>query len=415
MRWNLLKTYDKIYVLDLHGNTTKQETCPDGSPDVNVFDIMQGVSINILVKNGKKKKDELAEVLHYDLYGKREEKYSFLLNNEISSVPYSLLRPKAPRYYMIPFDFAAQGSYDEGILLSELFGNNNMGITSGDDDNRVAFAPETLSPHFEYPEKVKPISYRPFDRRHIYYDPNILARARFDFMTNLNNRDNLAITAIGQSRVGKVLTPLIASGLIDKSIVSSVDNTFIFPLYTYPREDAQQTLDGRTERVPNLNSEIVERMAAAIGLTFVAEKCTTTPSAEAAATPPQTGGELSESGSPPVLGGVDGLPGRGGHVLNTFAPIDILELHLHDSTAFADIPREIQRVFEDRLSARAVSERCRNILADCRPRRRTSPNPSARIARSREIHHRLSGRRRHNTIVVNALLVRTGNGSDGGS
>ena len=59
--------------------------------------------------------------------------------------------------------------------------------------------------------------------------------------------------------------------------------------------------------------------------TFVAEKCTTTPSAEAAATPPQTGGELPESGSPPVLGGVDGLPGRGGHVLNTFAPIDILD------------------------------------------------------------------------------------------
>ncbi|MFK7947904.1 MAG: N-6 DNA methylase, partial [Saprospiraceae bacterium] len=55
MRWNLLKTYDKIYTIDLHGNSKKKETAPDGSVDQNVFDIMQGVSINILVKTGKKK------------------------------------------------------------------------------------------------------------------------------------------------------------------------------------------------------------------------------------------------------------------------------------------------------------------------------------------------------------------------
>lgn len=275
MRWNLLTTYDKIYVLDLHGNTTKQETCPDGSPDVNVFDIMQGVSINILVKTGRKKKDELGEVLHFDLFGKRDGKYSFLLDNQISTVPYSLLRPKNPRYYMIPFDFDAQESFDKGILITELLGGNNMGITSGDDDNRIAVQSEMLLNNFDDREKVHPISYRPFDNRHIYYDPTILARARFDFMTNLNGRDNLALTAIGQSRVGKVLTPLIAAGLIDKSIVSSVDNAFIFPLYLYPRDNAQPTLDGRTDRVPNLNSEILERIAATIGLTFTSEKVET--------------------------------------------------------------------------------------------------------------------------------------------
>ncbi|MEO5999717.1 MAG: hypothetical protein ABIN89_23175, partial [Chitinophagaceae bacterium] len=46
MRWNLLKTYDKIFTIDLHGNSTKKEVSPDGSPDVNVFDIMQGVSVS---------------------------------------------------------------------------------------------------------------------------------------------------------------------------------------------------------------------------------------------------------------------------------------------------------------------------------------------------------------------------------
>ena len=53
MREELMKTFDKIYILDLHGNAKKKETAPDGSADQNVFDIMQGVSINILVKKKK--------------------------------------------------------------------------------------------------------------------------------------------------------------------------------------------------------------------------------------------------------------------------------------------------------------------------------------------------------------------------
>ncbi len=61
VRWNMLKTFDKIYVLDLHGNSKKKETAPDGSIDQNVFDIMQGVSINLFVKTGKKKAGELGE------------------------------------------------------------------------------------------------------------------------------------------------------------------------------------------------------------------------------------------------------------------------------------------------------------------------------------------------------------------
>lgn len=50
MRKHLLESFDKIYILDLHGNSKKKETALDGSVDQNVFDIMQGVSINIFVK-----------------------------------------------------------------------------------------------------------------------------------------------------------------------------------------------------------------------------------------------------------------------------------------------------------------------------------------------------------------------------
>lgn len=84
MRQSLMNTFDDIYVLDLHGNSKKKESCPDGSKDENVFDIQQGVSINIFVKhpNGNKKK---AIVHHADLWGDREYKYNWLEENDLNT------------------------------------------------------------------------------------------------------------------------------------------------------------------------------------------------------------------------------------------------------------------------------------------------------------------------------------------
>ena len=121
MRWNLLKTYDKIYTIDLHGNSKKKEVCPDGSVDQNVFDIMQGVSINVFVKTGKKKANELGKILHYDLYGKRDFKYDFLNENSIQSIDFNELPNVAPMYFMVQKDFEAQKTYDKGLSVSELF------------------------------------------------------------------------------------------------------------------------------------------------------------------------------------------------------------------------------------------------------------------------------------------------------
>ncbi|MFV9985265.1 MAG: hypothetical protein AB8V03_07615 [Francisella endosymbiont of Hyalomma asiaticum] len=39
----------------MRGNSKKKETCHDDSKDETVFDVMQGVSINIFVKTGEKK------------------------------------------------------------------------------------------------------------------------------------------------------------------------------------------------------------------------------------------------------------------------------------------------------------------------------------------------------------------------
>lgn len=102
MRYSLLKSFDEIYILDLHGNTRKKEKSPDGSKDENVFDIMQGVCISIFIKLNDN--DNLAKIYHSDIYGKRKDKYNILLENDIKSIKWRNFIPKPPFYAFVPCD-----------------------------------------------------------------------------------------------------------------------------------------------------------------------------------------------------------------------------------------------------------------------------------------------------------------------
>ncbi|HRV75963.1 MAG TPA: N-6 DNA methylase, partial [Candidatus Saccharimonadales bacterium] len=125
MRKHLLQTFDKILVVDLHGNSKKKETSPDGTKDENVFDIMQGVSIVFMIKFGKKKNNQLGEIYHSELYGKRKIKFSSLLNKDIK---FSKLEAPAPAHFFVPKDFILQKDYDNYISLNQLFVLNSSGI-----------------------------------------------------------------------------------------------------------------------------------------------------------------------------------------------------------------------------------------------------------------------------------------------
>lgn len=139
MRKNLLETFDKIFILDLHGNSKKQEVCKDGSPDQNVFDIMQGVSINIFVKSQKKNKNELGKVFHFDLQGKRNDKYSFLNDNNLNSISWDNILFKAPEFLFSKMDFELKTKYDFGFSLDKLFPLNNVGFTAARDNSLIHF------------------------------------------------------------------------------------------------------------------------------------------------------------------------------------------------------------------------------------------------------------------------------------
>ncbi|MDR2814695.1 MAG: N-6 DNA methylase, partial [Prevotellaceae bacterium] len=198
MRWNLLQTFDTIYILDLHGNTKKREAAPDGGKDENVFDIQQGVSINIFVKTGRKKEDKPAKIFHYDLYGKRAEKYNFLLNNNLQIIKRNKLNPTAPQYFFVPKDFSLQEKYEKGFSVQELFPVNSVGIVTARDaifvnDNKKNIV-ANIREHFNItPDEtlIHKISYRPFDNQYIYYDVKKIERARGSIMRHFLKGENV--------------------------------------------------------------------------------------------------------------------------------------------------------------------------------------------------------------------------------
>ena len=283
MRWNLLKTYDKIYTVDLHGNSKKKETAPDGSADINVFDIMQGVSINIFVKTGKKKENELGKVFNFDLYGKREMKYDFLLEHDFKKIPFVQIQNIEPNYFFIQKNFTSQKTFNEGFLINELFSINNVGIVSANDsilvNNSIQPLLKNVSDFYKIEaakELVNKISYRPFDVKFIYYDIKLVGRSRERIMQHFINTENVGLNWIRPMSskyefdifISKNITDQCSAG--NKSAGAGI--SYLAPLYLYPESTGQQTISQTTERTPNLNTEIVKQIAEKLGLTFTNEK-----------------------------------------------------------------------------------------------------------------------------------------------
>jgi predicted helicase len=311
LRWNLLKTYDKIYTIDLHGNAKKKETAPDGSVDINVFDIEQGVSINIFVKIGKKKANELGKVFHYDLFGKREFKYDFLSENSLKNIAFNSFDPFKNNFLFKKIDDTLLKRYNEGLNPTTLFQINVMGFqTHRDnfciDDNKMTLAKklfefsqninsedeiskkygiksssdfnikkaQTALSQVDINKEIIKCDYRPFEKKYIYFDRIVVDRPRKELLLHSKNKENV-ILGIGRQgmAVGDIQWCLTT---ISKSPVDA--NMFrrggvnLFPLYLYSETNGQQTIGQSKERTPNLNAEIVKQIAEKLSLTFTTEK-----------------------------------------------------------------------------------------------------------------------------------------------
>ena len=253
MRNELMRVFDKIYILDLHGNSRKNETCPDGNKDENVFDIMQGVSINIFVKK-KTASKQPAEVYHYDLYGTRENKYAFLHELDFAKVEWQQLIPQTPSYFFVPKDFSLQEEYDKGFRVDELIPHNTSGVKTHHDEELVSFTPYETEYNKEY-------YYRPFDNRYIDYDLKKVIRHRYNKIYHLL-KENISLVTCKQQSTFDFQHVFCSNLISDINSISlqSKEISYIFPLYLYPEEGSFET-----ERRPNLDETIWVQINAAIG------------------------------------------------------------------------------------------------------------------------------------------------------
>ena len=300
MRETLLKSFDKIYIFNLHGSSIKREAGPDGKSDGNVFDIQQGVSINIFIKTTEK--TEPAKVYYRDLFGRREEKYQFLLEHNLLSLEWLELRPENPYYFFVPKNFDNQLEYEKGFSVTELFTVYNNAIKTDRDTLFIDMDREILEKRIKkllskkYDEQfaktyrvfdsgsykltgainrkvfdsqnILPIQYRPFDYRFIYYQRGLTSRPAYNVMRHFIGNENEGLVCSRQYGGNKFFICFIVNKLIEISSQPYAPYT-VFPLYLYPDEDV---LDKTEKRRPNLNIKIVNRIAEKLNLRFTEEK-----------------------------------------------------------------------------------------------------------------------------------------------
>ncbi|WP_258864419.1 type ISP restriction/modification enzyme [Helicobacter sp. MIT 01-3238] len=333
MRYHLLTTFDKIYILDLHGNAKKKEKSPDGSKDDNVFDIQQGVCISVFVKSGTKSthplapsaregeqkssphtneketkspspcvsnsnksplscREEsqisplpcggglgvgnvnnagnLAQVYHYDLYGKRKDKYDFLQSNGLDSIAWSVIAPKAPFYLFIPQNESLRDEYDKGISIKDIFIKSGVGICSKRDNIVFQDSREKLKellldfatkPSDELRRKydigedsggwklewainevkkykdnlddfITQCHYRPFDLKWTFYtnqNCGFMARPVYDIFKHFLGVENVGLVCDRGCKLQAIDNIFVANNIIDLHLVGS--GSYIFPLY----------------------------------------------------------------------------------------------------------------------------------------------------------------------------------------
>jgi type I restriction-modification system DNA methylase subunit len=139
MRQSLMGTFECIRLLDLHGNTTKKELSPDGSDDKNAFDIKQGVAVNLATCGGSS-----TGILHADLWGSRERKYSWLGAHSQADTSFDRLSPDSPFYFFDPQNVDFRAEYEEGWKVTDIMPSNTTGFVTARDHFVVGFSESEL-------------------------------------------------------------------------------------------------------------------------------------------------------------------------------------------------------------------------------------------------------------------------------
>ena len=277
MRQSLLESFNTIYLLNLHGSNRVTEVVPEAENDENVFDILQGVSVLLCVK--ERDNSVPAKVYYTDMWGSREDKYRVLSDTDIQSMEWAELKPISPYYLFVPQATELRSEYEIGWEIIEIFQKDSVGIVTGRDkltlrwtseklretiadfvsltvedarqkytlgkdsrDWKVHLAQADLRNHPDTEKHIEPIHYRPFDTRWTYYtgqSRGFHCMPRPAIMQHLLTGENLALCT---HRIIRSATTwqhiLVTDRITDGNCVSNRDGpTHVFPLYLYPNPE----------------------------------------------------------------------------------------------------------------------------------------------------------------------------------
>jgi predicted helicase len=322
MRHQLLKTFDEIYILNLHGNAKRREQAPDGGKDDNVFDIKQGVAIALFVRKGK---DAAGRgVFYQDLWGSRQAKLARLAAGSLKTIRWTNLAPASPGFEFVPVQPGTRAEYHEYWPVKDVFARDSQcgvfsvgsnGVQTSRDHLVIAFSKKGLRERLEsflalkksdhavrreffgdksvanyapgdtrqwqlgqarnslrqtsaWYRTIAPYQYRPFDQRFLLYLDAMVDWPRREVMRHLEDRIGQPNYALCIGRAG-----LVTSGTWD--LVFCVDkvcdhNLFYrgssinFPLYLHT--------NGEGPPAPNLCARFVEKITERLGLRWTANK-----------------------------------------------------------------------------------------------------------------------------------------------
>lgn len=310
MRKSLLKTFDQIFIIDLHGNKYKKEKTPEDGKDENVFDkIKQGVAISILIKNKNLEK----KIYHADFWGLRSEKYKKCLVSNIDTIEWKEFKPSEP-FYLFKFqENNYRKEYKKGYSLNTIFDISGNGIVTKRDKLVISFDKITLLNNlkkfgntdyndneiasiFNLPivdndkwnlslarkhiidkgideNKIIKFLYRPFDKRYLYFDDILVARLVEKISKNMK-KDNLAL-AVG--RYGSAVSQEFMWNIAFISDTVTDLNLFyrggakVYPLYIYEDIDGLLYNDKNT-KYENINIEFKNYLLKLYDETFSTEQ-----------------------------------------------------------------------------------------------------------------------------------------------
>lgn len=306
MREELLRTFDVVYILNLHGNSRLNEKTPEGGVDENVFDIMQGVSIALFVKKDSGKKEG---IFYEDVFGKRETKYQYLISHSIKNTKWKKLTPISPSFFFIPFDTKASKKYLKYASIKDMFGKYSEGIKTHRDEFVVGFTNKEVEQRIrifanssdwtiaaktfdltdtrdwkvkdawdkinkeDWKSKIFPYDYRPFDTRNIIYTPTLVELDRIQVMQHLLKSSNIALNITRRLRDIEWQHVFVSSTITDKTILSPKDNCYTFPLYLYHDKENKMNRSGFTmmlfepespygtkKKIPNLAPKLLDTL-----------------------------------------------------------------------------------------------------------------------------------------------------------